>query len=432
MTKFATILVAILVGVCSNAQNYCDQKPRFREAVFNEVSLTLDVQYGSNINYQRQSQDLFLDIYEPTDDNATLRPLIIFAHGGSFIDGVKTDTDVVTFCNYYAQQGYVTVAMQYRLGWEVYNETGGKRAVFRALQDGKAVVRFLKENHATYKIDTNNIIFAGTSAGGFIGVHMAFLNEPSEIPSEIDTTEYSLTNPLGLDGLRGKTNDLYQHSDNVKAVMNLCGAIGDTSWMTPQDEIPLLSVHGTEDGTVPYSSDVIQVEGVPIIPVSGSLDIHRRARNLGFNEEFYTFCGAGHVPYNEEDYEGDVWEPYLDTTLQFMNQFLVENVLGCAPYVGDRIPYKDSVDCVAPKPTSVLNNEEKNWEIFPNPAKEKLYFQSTKVTISSIEIIDLHGKLVLTSTKINDEINIAHLPSGIYFLRVSYVNAIQVKRFVKL
>lgn len=60
----------------------------------------------------------------------------------------------------------------------------------RGVQDGRAAVRYFRKNAAiggnTYRIDTNNIYFAGVSAGGFIALQLAYLDKASEIPSFID------------------------------------------------------------------------------------------------------------------------------------------------------------------------------------------------------------------------------------------------------
>jgi acetyl esterase/lipase len=65
----------------------------------------------------------------------------------------------------------------------------------RAVQDGRAAVRYFKKNVAvggnTYKIDLNNIYFAGVSAGGFVALQLAYLDEISEFPTYIDTVGQS-------------------------------------------------------------------------------------------------------------------------------------------------------------------------------------------------------------------------------------------------
>ncbi|MFN9595948.1 MAG: hypothetical protein ACK560_04090, partial [Bacteroidota bacterium] len=70
------IAVAVIPGM-TLAQRYLTE-------VFPNVTVTTNVQYGTNISIfpppTPASIPLIMDIYEPTGDVATNRPLIIFMH----------------------------------------------------------------------------------------------------------------------------------------------------------------------------------------------------------------------------------------------------------------------------------------------------------------------------------------------------------------
>lgn len=72
--------------------------------------------------------------------------------------------------------------------------------------------------------------------------------------------------------------------------------------------------------------------------------------------------------------------------------------------------------------------------VFPIPAKEVLNIQ-TESSIQSIELIDINGKRINTNTTISDNftsINVSHLASGVYFIKVIDMNQkVAVKKFVK-
>jgi len=51
------------------------------DQVFQNVTITTDTYSTAN------NATLLVDIYEPDGDTATMRPLLIMAHGGSFIGG---------------------------------------------------------------------------------------------------------------------------------------------------------------------------------------------------------------------------------------------------------------------------------------------------------------------------------------------------------
>ncbi|MFZ9612689.1 MAG: T9SS type A sorting domain-containing protein, partial [Crocinitomicaceae bacterium] len=56
-----------------------------------------------------------------------------------------------------------------------------------------------------------------------------------------------------------------------------------------------------------------------------------------------------------------------------------------------------------------------NLSISPNPANDVLHIQGSAEN-EVIRVIDVNGTIVLSTSETN--VNIAHLPSGIYFVQV--------------
>src|SRR3954471_18722279 len=67
-----------------------DAPVRYRDPVFNAVTVTSNVTYGSAVNLSNETVTLQLDEYQPTGDTVTKRPAIVWVHGGSFTGGSKT------------------------------------------------------------------------------------------------------------------------------------------------------------------------------------------------------------------------------------------------------------------------------------------------------------------------------------------------------
>ena len=81
--KFAAI-AATSAALSYSAQA---QTGRYIQPIFPNITVTTNIQYGSAVGYgATQASPLLLDIYEPTGDTATLRPLVIAVYGGSFIE----------------------------------------------------------------------------------------------------------------------------------------------------------------------------------------------------------------------------------------------------------------------------------------------------------------------------------------------------------
>src|SRR5690606_19261607 len=84
---------------------------RYYTEIFSTLDSAVNITYGQAPN----GQSLELDYWKPSGDMETNRPLIIMAHGGSFIGGSKEDLAIRMLCRMYARMGYVAVSMEYRL-----------------------------------------------------------------------------------------------------------------------------------------------------------------------------------------------------------------------------------------------------------------------------------------------------------------------------
>ncbi len=401
ISRVSFLLGLSLLSFTSNAQYDCNND-RFLQEVFTNVTLTSDVEYGNALSYSGTATSLKMDVYQPTGDVFTERPLIVFAHGGSFIFGDKASSDMATLCNKYTKLGYVCASINYRLGYEnlIPNATTATETVYRATSDMRAAIRFFRKDRATsnlYKIDTTNIFATGVSAGAFMVLHMAYLDQLEEIPTAVDPVAFG-----GIEGLSG--NDGY--SSKVKAIVNLCGALGDTAWIHAGDT-PCLSMHGTNDDVVPYGSAVISVLGVSLFEVDGSHSVAARQNHVGVANEFYTWPGQAHVPFVNSTV-------YMDSVFMAMTPFLA-NQLGCE--VPNAIANVNSI----PQPS-----------IYPNPANETISINCS-APMDQVQILNLQGKLLrsFNTNGLTCNFSIAELPSGMYFIRIRSNSSWQTSKLLK-
>jgi hypothetical protein len=260
---------------------------------------------GLPLNAQEDNFDLVdlrMDIFQPQGDTMELRPLIIIAFGGGFLDNDRFDPFIRLLAQNLALRGFVTASIDYRLGMNIFDEELSKRAVYRGLQDGRSAVRYFKNDASTlntYRIDTNLIFMGGHSSGGFIAVHNAFLNIESERP--ISTFDYPMPIPQYPDlGCFDCVGDNQGFKGTAKAIFNLAGAIGDTLYMEDENDPPIISFHSTDDDTVPYQTGqpfsylAPLVFGFDLPEVHGSSPIHTRADNKGINNTFNSYTSRGH------------------------------------------------------------------------------------------------------------------------------------------
>ncbi|MDG1895332.1 MAG: SMP-30/gluconolactonase/LRE family protein [Fuerstiella sp.] len=100
---------------------------------------------------------LLADVFVPRPETAN-RPAVVVVHGGGWLNGDKTKFRALAL--ELARRGFVTAAIEYRLGGE---------AIFpAAVHDCNAAVRFLRASAAEYKIDPDRISAVGGSAGGHL------------------------------------------------------------------------------------------------------------------------------------------------------------------------------------------------------------------------------------------------------------------------
>lgn len=320
------------------AQSTCVNQNRYLQPAFSQVDITTGILFGNADPFDpfSSSQNLYLDFYEPHGDTATARPLIIHAFGGGFLSGNRTSDDIPYWAQEYVKRGYVFAAIDYRLGFNPLSSGSVERAAYRCAQDYNAALRFLADNASTYRVDLNNVIATGNSAGSIGALIVAFMNDDDRPTSTYGTT---LENgDLGCFNCSGNSNYNNQQVP-IKACVNLWGAVLDTVFLdmvsNSSDYIPTISFHGDNDAVVPYESG--NPYSLPFFPtVYGSHDIHIRLNNQNIPNELVTFPGFPHEP--EQDY------PWVsDTIISKATSFLYPFIYGdSAQITGDNKICTDS------------------------------------------------------------------------------------------
>ena len=432
MKKIYTIIAGVTLLIASSAQSFAQNSPlcgndRFHDYVYPGAPTPISgIVYGSNVTSGGTTQSLLLDVYQPVGDTHNNRPLVIIAHGGSFVGGSRTGTDVVPLAQNLAEMGYVTASIDYRLGMTNFpisaqhqvDSSDAGAAVMRGVHDGRAAIRFFRQNARvggnTYGIDTNHIYFAGVSAGAFIAIHIAYMNLLSDFPTYIDTTGVTVGAVTGEPGLHGGIEGVSGnpgYPSNVNAIVDICGAIADTSMMHP-GAIPILSFHGTNDNTVPYAYAEILLGGTggfPLLPVYGSSMVTLRATHLGIPNCMETWLGQDHVP---EVGTTAAEKLYYDSTITITRTWLEHFTCGTA------------LNCSYTEPLGVNElTKNDNFNVYPNPANTSATIDLSAFSgkAVNIELYDALGRKVINVENLKTDkyiLNRNNLPTGIYFMNV--------------
>ena len=218
--------------------------------------------------------DLLLDLYVPDVDlSGKSVPAMVIIHGGGFTGGSRNQAPLVDYAERFAAQGYIAISIDYRVAPQIpelspqfallYSqlitaEEGAESrqglGMFSAMEDSLKAIAWL-ENFAQLRgVEISDLGLLGGSAGAVTSLNIAY----------------------GL-------NDYGFAVPEFKVVVNHWGnLLIDQESSKPSitaDEAALISVHGTED---------------PIVPYSGSVEIHTRADEIGLTAELITSEGAGH------------------------------------------------------------------------------------------------------------------------------------------
>jgi len=154
------------------------------------VTVTSDIVYNANPTLtDLQDSGQLLDLYGPANclytsglggAGAALvaanRPLLVWAHGGGFTQGSKTNSDAVYIAESFASMGYRVASINYRMFKTLGNKAWGTW-VGMGVEDMRAALRHLIFGAAGYFIDTTRILVGGDSAGGAIAAFSLLSNQ---------------------------------------------------------------------------------------------------------------------------------------------------------------------------------------------------------------------------------------------------------------
>ncbi len=350
MKKLITLILVLATFTCTTVE-----AQRYLTETFTEVTIERDIQYARNYTVltvsdpmigRPTSQNLLLNLYTPTGDTETDRPLVILFHTGNFLPqglnggvfGTVDDEPVVEVATRLAKLGYVVAVADYRQGWNPISPSQDTRintlinASYRGIQDARSCVRFFRKDAIDggnqYGICPERVTYWGIGTGGYISSAAAAIDSYEELailPKFIDSllvpmvipsihgdpfgTSYGFIPgaPAGFDTLSLPNHVGYDHE--VQLTVNMGGAIGDTSWMDAGDPA-YICYHVPDDPFAPYLEDILIVPttGDLIVEVQGSYLMAKKANELGlnntmrytdFNDEFSASANA-----KNDGYEG--------------------------------------------------------------------------------------------------------------------------------
>ncbi|NNV55579.1 alpha/beta hydrolase [Limnovirga soli] len=239
------LLLTLQVGCSKNSSNNIITTPPPQQ----RGNITSNVVFATNKDWQGNTQALTMDIYQPTNAKAGKKyPLVINVHGGGFYSGDKASAG--SKCQIYADSGFVAVTINYRLGWNGAgaascqgDTTSLNEAMYRAVQDINASLRYLVAHADEYNIDPNWIFVSGASAGGVVVQTSSYEND-----KYMQSRYPAVAAKLG--GVQNAGNNLI-NTYTIKGICSIAGALPDSALINASKAIPTIFFQGGADDVVP-------------------------------------------------------------------------------------------------------------------------------------------------------------------------------------
>jgi acetyl esterase/lipase len=290
MKKLAVAVLFVLSATPSGAQE---------TALSSAARRLQDYRTVPNVTYLTASNwEAKLDLYVARTSE-TLRPTLIFIHGGGWTGGSRESSIVGLMA--YLDMGLNVVNVSYRLARVAPAPA--------AVEDARCALRWVIQNAKQYGIDANRIVVAGESAGGHLALTTSLLPASAgldrQCPGPDNLKVAAIVNWYGITDV----NDLLDGPNMKPYAVTWLGSAENREQVakrvSPLTYVrrgvpPVLTIHGDDDPTVPYTHAVrlhkaLTDAKLPTIPGGrhgfGCCDLTQRTNAYTKIREFLTTHG---------------------------------------------------------------------------------------------------------------------------------------------
>jgi acetyl esterase/lipase len=208
-----------------------------------------DYQIEANVRYSLHPETV-LDIVQARAPALKNRPGVIVIHGGGWIQGNK-ERMLERFCLPFVEQGFVVANVEYRLAQSATAPA--------AVNDVLAAAKWFRDRAADYKVDPNQIIVTGSSAGGHLAMMVGMAPESAGLGPSIKIA--AIVNFYGISDVSDQLQGPHLQTYAVTWVPEQPDRMELAKKLSPITYVrkglpPMLSIHGDADPLVPYEQSV--------------------------------------------------------------------------------------------------------------------------------------------------------------------------------
>ena len=228
-----------------------------------------DVQYGDADNHYQ-----LLDAYLPDDRNSNSK-VIVYIHGGSWVQGDKAEFPKPLIEELVGKQKYALASLNYRLVKD------GKNTFPTQIEDIQKALAFISANAAEYKYDGNSFALIGASAGAHLAMLYAYgydslkqVKAVVDIFGPTDLSDESVRKP------GSESNDIIINflgtPDTAAKIVKQASPYFHLSQKTG---VPTILFHGTAD---------------ELVPVGQSEKLYKKLQQLGIPSKIKLYPNEKH------------------------------------------------------------------------------------------------------------------------------------------
>lgn len=253
----------------------------------------------------RDTGSLDMDLYLPKD-SLSVHKCIIYIYGGGFVDNNLRADFTAEFCKRLSDNGFVTCAIDYRLGMRGISAKGVtgmikpvETAIRYAAEDLFSALKYILNHAAELKIDTSTIILCGSSAGAITALQ----------------SDYELCNRTLM------TSEIPEDF-RFAGVISFSGAVfsreGKCDYKV-HAPAPTMMLHGTADKLVPYGK--IRLFNIGFF---GSSELVKRFKKFNYPYYIYRFKDEGHGVASKmmTNYDDIIW--FIDNMVVARHPYAVD------------------------------------------------------------------------------------------------------------
>lgn len=234
-------------------------------------------------------KNLRLNVYLPdefigeppwwTNDGKGEKPTLLYIHGGGWVAGSK-DERVLNVLPY-VYRDWVVISINYRLAKDAKAPA--------AVDDCLIALEWIYANADKYDIDTERIVVSGGSAGGHLALLTGMLREGDQLCGgklKVGNTRKvaAIVNWYGVTDFTINPHPLEWFGEDID-LEEYVRSLSPINYVR-EGGAPVLTIHGSEDFTV---------------PVNQAVNLHKKLREVGVREKLLLIEGKKHGDFSHKE-----------------------------------------------------------------------------------------------------------------------------------